>query len=308
MEAPETFATLVKSVAYAGQVTAPQALIPVLNYSYKLNTYIPRFKCSEEPDGSHTRILDAAQELLLNTSDVASFNKDTFAYVNGKFAENGLNDSGDGLLFYLGLATLAGTKLDAEDLETMGLPQSQVLLDTDSNSLIYDHVRDAISGSVILAILTGPGQIKFTNCAFYNSSFETETSFANGIGTTRVLSITDISEIRNFSTSLGPPTSYLHYFQEMTKLFVGAMMAEDTVVSFDGPDSEVFRMPLSMIPTESTILARADDFSDMLQYRADWIGDTNNNTQPSQNKSFAMMLNELSVNVSLSLMSSPSLW
>jgi hypothetical protein len=30
----------------------------------------------------------------------------------------------------------------------------------------------------------------------------------------------------------------------MTKLFVGAMKAEDTVVSFDGPDSEVFRMPL----------------------------------------------------------------
>jgi hypothetical protein len=81
MEAPETFVTLVKSVAYAGQVTAPQALIPVLNYSYKLNTYIPRFKCSEDPDGSHTRILDAAQELLLNTSDAASFNKDTFAYV-----------------------------------------------------------------------------------------------------------------------------------------------------------------------------------------------------------------------------------
>jgi hypothetical protein len=111
-----------------------------------------------------------------------------------------------------------------------------------------------------------------------------------------------------FQHFTGPTNILPSLFQEMTKLFVGAMKAEDTVVSFDGPDSEAFRMPLSMIPSESTFLAQADDFSDMLQYRADWIGDTNNNTQPSQNKSFATMLNELSVNVSLSLMSSPSLW
>lgn len=326
MKAPETFATLAKSVAYTGQISAPLAMVPNSNYSYKLTTYIPRFKCSDDQGGSHTRIQDAAQEFL-NLSDAMSFNKDTFSYVKSLSGddENGGGRTGDGLLFYLGLATLGGTTLDEVYLETLGLPQSQVLFTTEDrestgSSFIYDPLRSSISGSVILAMLTGPDQVKFVNCAIYNSSFETEISFANGIGVTNVLSIKDISEIRNFSSSLGTPTSYVHYFKEMTNLLVGAIVAEDTVINVDDPDNEIFRMSLSTSMVESTILAGADEFSQLLKYRADWIGDGNNissaligdsnvtNSRPPQNKTFAALFEELSVNVSLSLMSTPALW
>ncbi len=312
-DAPDTFATLVKSVASVGQATAPHPLLSASNYSYTLNTYIPRFKCTADSDGTHTRIQDAAKELLSIALNITSFNKDTFAYVNGEFAENGRPNDGSGLLFYLGVVPLSGPKIDADYLGTLGLPQSQVLIDTstdntDPYALLKGDIRDEISGSVRSAILTGPGQIEFTTCTLYNSSFETETSFSNGIGSTRVLSVTDVSEMRNLSDSLNIPTSYVHYFQEMSRLFVGSTIAEDTLLSFDDPNEEVFRMVLLTVPTESTVLAQASDFADMLSYRAEWVGNGSNRTPISQNKTFSTMLNELSVNVSLSLMSSPALW
>ncbi|KEF60772.1 uncharacterized protein A1O9_02334 [Exophiala aquamarina CBS 119918] len=326
MKAPETFATLVKSVAYTGQISAPQAMLPDSNYSYKLTTYIPRFKCSNDPSGSHTKIQDAAQEFLSNLSTVISFNKDSFSYVNSLSGDDKDGDgrTGDGLLFYLGLATLGGTTLDEAYLETIGLPQTQVLFSTDEalstgSSLIDGPLREAITGSVMIAMLTGPTQVKFTNCGIYNSSFETETSFANGIGVTNVLSITDVSEIRNFSSSLGTPTSYAHYFREMAGLLLGVMVTEDTVIAVDDPDNEIFRMSKSTSVAESTIIAGADEFSQLLQYRAGWIGEAKNissafigdsnvtNTRSPQNKTFAELFEELSVNVSLSLMSTPAL-
>ncbi|KAJ9609032.1 hypothetical protein H2200_006803 [Cladophialophora chaetospira] len=307
-DAPDTFATLVRSVAYAGRVTAPQALIAASNYSYKLDTYMPRFKCSTDLEDSHIRLLDAAQELIAFSFNT-TFNKDTFAFVEPDMVAEGL--TGDGLLFYLGVATLTGPSLDADDLSTMGLTESQVLIHTtdppDDQRFIYHQLRDALTGTILFAILTAPGNVKFAKCALYNSSFETETSFANGIGTTNVLSITDHSEIRNFSGSVGTPTSYVHYFQEMTKLFVGAMSAADTVQAMDDPQDKVFRMPYSTIPIDSTVLGQAEDFSDMLKYRARWIGNGTKVTTPVQNKTFSTMVDELSVNVSLSLMSSPSL-
>lgn len=323
--APETFATLVKSVAYAGQISAPLAMASDSNYSYKLTTFIPRFKCSDDQGGSHTKIQDSAEDFL-TLSSVAmanSFNKDKFSFVESLDYEEG-NRTGDGLLFYLGLATLGGTPLDAKDLENIGSNKSQVIFTTDESEstgsfFINDPGRSAITGAVMLAILTGPGQVKYVNCAMYNSSFETETSFANGIGVTNVLSITDISEIHNFSSSLGTPTSYVHYFKDMAGLLVGATIAKDTVLDVDDPDNEIFRMPLSTSVTESTILAGAEEFVQLLQYRADWIGDGNNissaligdnnvtNARLPQNKTLAALFEELSVNVSLSLMSTPAL-
>ncbi|KAK5050832.1 hypothetical protein LTR84_003391 [Exophiala bonariae] len=308
MDAPNIFATLVKSTAFSGKIAAPQALVAATNYSYTLETHIPRFKCAEKPNGS-ARQLDSAQIFVEPLAEpLTSFNKDTFEYVNGQFAENGVENAGTGLIFYFGVAILEGNDLDGRDLETIGFNKTQVIFDMTSEELISRPYRGAFSGSVEIAVLTNPGRIKFVQCDFYNSSFTTEIFFDNGIGETRVLSVKDFGRIQNFTQDSGMPASYLHYFLEMSKFLTGGTVAQDTIENWADPMP--FRVVYSRFGPDSTILATASDFSQMLHYRNDWVSNatyTPSPPPPATNVTFADMFNELSINVSLSLMSTASL-
>lgn len=211
--------------------------------------------------------------------------------------------SNSGILFYAAFAGIrAATNYQkTSDIETgggYGVWNSQGL----------DDYLAYLDGSLLLA-LGGPAEsIGYFSCQLYNSSVEAKIKFDNNrAGSVEIINTTNVSPITDFTlnedTNLQIATRpYYFWFKELSNLIIGTWYG-----SKDSPDKNATGS-MSAGP-QSTILVESNDLSTSLQHYCNYthVIYPSNQIYP-QNRSMIKMLEELSLNISMSIMNQPSLW
>lgn len=300
---------LVDSVASIGETFSPKALSTEANYSYSLQTYMPRFICRDGVPELATRIVNASSSLLgfyLNTS--VPIEPDTFAFENISSPIG----SSSGLLFYM---AMAGTKgLDSSHLD-LSSEDSQGVFRGD----VMDNYISELDGTIVLGMTTSPRKIKYASCTLCNSSFEIEVTFINGVGTTNVKQVNDGNPFTDFKQGSSDAAlqegeerlyAYYYWFRKLSASIVGIWFSYTDTIRPDVLDgTSSVSLPTMTVRPDQTILAQAEDFSQMLQYFYKWNGArVTVDSAAVRPKNLAEVIEELSMNVSLSLLSQPALW
>jgi hypothetical protein len=109
------FQTLISWVAFTGQIPSPKAISSAGNYSYHLQTFIPRFKCFPPEAETVESVLNASSIFIGNEVGLPhpSINSQTL-----EFATSGIQSGTpviqnvSGVLFYFAMATVRSRNLD----------------------------------------------------------------------------------------------------------------------------------------------------------------------------------------------------
>ncbi|KAI9853909.1 MAG: hypothetical protein M1813_001624 [Trichoglossum hirsutum] len=285
---------LSNSVAITGQPLPPYMLRPQANYSYSIQSYLPRLKCVGAGDVLNPTLVNATIQLLQKIQKdkqyiqlPISLNPQTL-----EFASDAPRAVPFGRVFYLGMALYVGP-YETNNTTVIGAAS------------INDGWRDSFNGTLLIVMKTAIGQTKVSSCTLYISSFQMDISFVNQVGSVQVTEVKDIAPYNfSFGQSHGDKyedkanltnTAVQLWFQSLSKHILGLryMIHADAF-----PDGTI----------QNTVLSQSEDYSSMLdgyyRYFPGIVADqTKRNQTITQDKSLASMIEEFSTNFSLSLMS-----
>lgn len=288
------FRSLTNVVASTGQVLQPYIIHPDTNYTYTTGVHLPRLQCQKSTPSqfilNETSLSNWLNITQLDAVLPPKVNMTSFAY---EWIESGgmyVNDSYsypknftmDGQIDYL---AMAGTVIE------MG--EGSGVNAVDDPSLLYS-LLNTYTGRIYIATFTGT--LNILECIAYNSSFELEVTVKQDTSTVSVKSRNDVgpvwpinlNDLKNDIKFNWPRKLYVQYwFIQLCYSILGYTVEDD----------------LGNIG--STILAKSDEYQSLLEQKQ--IEEGRNVTPLSHvpGKHLSQMIEELSVNTSLSLMSDP---